>query len=138
MSESYTGGCACGAIRYETASEPVVETHCQCRDCQRRSGTGHASYLVFAQRADVRITGTPTTWRVAGDSGNEKIDAFCPTCGMPIYLAFAAMPDLIAIHAGSLDDPSRFKPQAVTYNVRGYGWDVIDPSLQIFETMPPE
>jgi hypothetical protein len=137
MSEPYSGGCACGAIRYETSSEPVVETHCQCRDCQRRSGTGHASYLVFAPRADVRITGATTTWRVAGDSGNEKIHAFCPTCGTPVSLAFSAMPDLIAIHAASLDDPSRFKPRAVTYNARAYAWDPMDPGLQVFPTMPP-
>ncbi len=36
MSEVYTGGCACGAIRYEISAEPVVMNDCQCRDCQRR------------------------------------------------------------------------------------------------------
>jgi hypothetical protein len=137
MSTPYGGGCACGAIRYEATSEPIVESHCQCRDCQKRSGTGHGSYLVFPQRADVRITGEATNWRVAGDSGNEKIHAFCPTCGSPVYLTFVAMPDLIAVHAASLDDPGRFKPRMVTYNVRGYAWDAIDPSLQTFEKMPP-
>ena len=34
MTKRYSGGCACGAIRYETGSEPIVEIHCQCRDCQ--------------------------------------------------------------------------------------------------------
>ena len=92
---------------------------------------------IFPQRADVRITGEATNWHVAGDSGNEKIHTFCPTCGSPVYLTFVAMPDLIAVHAATLDDPSRFKPRMVTYNVRGYAWDAIDPSLQIFEKMPP-
>ena len=75
----YTGGCACGAIHYETSSKPIVESHCQCSDCQKRSGTGHGSYLVFSRRADVSITGEAKDWRVAGDSGNEKVHAFCPT-----------------------------------------------------------
>jgi hypothetical protein len=136
MNNGYTGGCACGAIRYEARSEPIFENHCQCRDCQKRSGTGHGSYLTFPQRAEVRITGEATTWRVAADSGNEKIHAFCSTCGSPVYLTFAARPDLIAVHAASLDDPSRFRPRVVTYNVRGYAWDAIDPSLQRFEKMP--
>ena len=35
MSEAYTGGCACGAIRYEISGEPMVSNDCQCRDCQR-------------------------------------------------------------------------------------------------------
>lgn len=137
MHTSYSGGCACGAIRYEASSRPMVEIHCQCRDCQKRSGTGHGSYLTFAHRGDVKISGKASVWHVAGDSGNEKIHAFCPTCGTPIYLTFVAMPDLIAVHAASLDDPSRFKPQMVTYSVRGQAWDTIDPSLQRFETMPP-
>src|SRR5262249_11176535 len=99
-------------------------------------GTGHGSYLTFGRRADVTITGDAKTWQVAGDSGNEKIHAFCQTCGTPVYLAFAAMPDLIAIHAASLDDPSQFKPQAVTYTVRGHAWDTLDPALPKFERMP--
>jgi hypothetical protein len=136
MTKHYIGGCACGAIRYETSDEPIFENHCQCRDCQRRSGTGHGSYLTFAQRADVTITGEAQTWRVAGDSGNEKIHAFCPTCGTPVYLGFVAMPDLIAIHATSLDDPSQFQPHALTYSIGGHAWDTIDPSLQTFERMP--
>src|SRR2546421_1924 len=41
MSEAYTGGCACGVIRYEISGEPLASNDCQCRDCQRKSGTGH-------------------------------------------------------------------------------------------------
>jgi hypothetical protein len=137
MAKSYTGGCACGAIRYETSSEPIFENHCQCRHCQKRSGTGHGSYLTFPRRADVTITGEAKTWRVAGDSGNEKIHAFCPTCGAPVYLAFTAMPELIAVHATSLDEPAKFNPQVLTYSIRGHAWDTIDSSLQTFERMPP-
>jgi hypothetical protein len=136
MTKSYSGGCACGAIRYETSSQPIFENHCQCRDCQKRSGTGHGSYLTFPQRAAMTITGEAKKWRVADDKGNEKTHAFCPTCGTPVYVTFAAMPEPIAIHATSLDDPSRFNPQVVTYNIRGYAWDKIDSSLQKFERMP--
>lgn len=136
MTRSYTGGCACGAIRYETTSEPIFQNHCQCRDCQKRSGTGHASFLTFPRRADVTITGDVKTWRVAGDSGNEKIHAFCPTCGAPVYLMLAAMPELIAVHAASLDDPGQFNPQVVTYSIRGHAWDRLDPALQSFERLP--
>jgi hypothetical protein len=49
MSEAYAGGCACGAIRYEISGEPMMND-CQCRDFQRKSGTGHGSYLTFPSR----------------------------------------------------------------------------------------
>lgn len=136
MTKSYAGGCACGAVRYEISAEPLAENHCQCRDCQKRSGTGHGSYLTFPRREDVTVTGGAKTWRVAGDSGADKIHAFCPTCGTPVYLTFAAMPDLFTIHAASLDDPGQFKPQMVTYGVRALPWDRVDPALRTFERMP--
>ncbi|WP_414471367.1 GFA family protein [Microvirga sp. M2] len=136
MTKTYAGGCACGAIRYATGGAPIVESHCQCRDCQRRSGTGHSSYLVFSGRAEMTIDGEVATWSVAGDSGNEKVHAFCPACGTPVYLTFTAMPDLIAVHAASLDDPGQFEPKAVTYTVRGHAWDSLDPALQKFQRMP--
>jgi len=136
MTKRYTGGCACGAIRYETSGEPIFQNHCQCLDCQKRSGTGHGSYLTFGRRADMAITGEASTWRVADANGNEKIHAFCPTCGTPVYLTFVVSPEFIAIHATSLDDPGDFNPQAVTYTIRGHAWDKMDPSLQAFGRMP--
>ena len=47
VTKPYTGGCACGAIRYEARGDAIAEIHCQCRDCQKRSGTGHSSYRPF-------------------------------------------------------------------------------------------
>lgn len=136
MDKPYTGGCACGAIRYSIAGEPLFANHCQCRDCQRESGTGHGSYATFA-RAGVTVTGEAKKWDMVGDSGNVKTRAFCPKCGLAVYMTFAAMPDIFTIRAASLDDPARYKPQAVTYAVRAYDWDHLDSSLTKFETMPP-
>lgn len=136
MNQPFTGGCACGAVRFETPHAPVFQNHCQCRDCQRRSGTGHGSYLTFPARADMKIAGTVSHWEVAGDSGNLKSHAFCPTCGTQVHLTFAALPDLIAVPAASLDDPSRFEPQVLTYRVRALRWDRMDPALHAFERMP--
>lgn len=137
MTRPYTGGCACGAVRYETPHAPFFQNHCQCRDCQRRSGTGHGSWLTFSARAEMTITGTATEWEVAADNGNLKTHAFCPVCGTPVYLRTAATPEWISVAAGSLDEPERFAPQVLTYSVRALPWDRIDPSLTAFERMPP-
>jgi hypothetical protein len=136
MSKSYKGGCACGAIRYEIADEPVVMNDCQCLDCQHVSGTGHGSYLTFPRRAAVTLTGTATHWDIVADSGNTKTRGFCPACGSPVYLTFAAMPEVFTVHAASLDDPGRYRPQMVTYAVRGHAWDQVDPALPKFDKMP--
>ncbi len=137
MNAPYSGGCACAAIRYEISGEPLVMVDCQCRDCQRKSGTGHGSYLAFA-RANVKLTGDAKHWDLVGDSGNVKTRAFCPQCGSPVYMTFAANPGVFTVHAASLDDPARYKPQFVTYRVRGYAWDHVDPALPGFDRMPPQ
>jgi hypothetical protein len=136
MSKPWTGGCACGAIRYEISGEPLVMNDCQCLDCQRKSGTGHGSYLTFPSSGVTKLTGEATRWDIVADSGNVKTRAFCPVCGSPVYLTFAAMPDVFTVHAASLDDPARYKPQMVTYRIRGHAWDHIDQTLPQFEKMP--
>lgn len=136
MMKPYTGGCACGAVRYEIPAEPVVMVDCQCRQCQRQTGAGHGSYLTFASPVR-RIVGEPRTYEVVGDGGTVKSCAFCGTCGSPVYIAFPAMPDILAVRAGSLDDPSGYKPQFVTWNSAGHPWDRLDPSVPKFEAMPP-
>ncbi|MBN8940870.1 MAG: GFA family protein [Rhizobiales bacterium] len=137
MSKAFTGGCACGAIRYDIAAEPIAQNDCQCLDCQGRSGTGHSSYLSFPDRHQVRLEGEAKSWDIVADSGNVKSHAFCATCGSPVYLTFKDWPDVFTIHAATLDDPARYTPQAVTYVARGQAWDRVDPALTKFEGMPP-
>jgi hypothetical protein len=135
MTEFYTGGCACGALRYRIGGAPLFSNHCHCRDCQHKSGTGHGSYMTFRSE-DASMEGAASRWDMVADSGAVKTRGFCPTCGSPVFLTFADAPQHFAIHAASLDDPARFTPEAVTYAVRAPDWDRPDPTLRIFEKMP--
>ena len=136
MGEAMTGGCACGAIRYHISAAPLAMLYCQCRDCQQETGTGHAALLAFDSAAVV-LTGTPSYWDAKGDSGTVKTRGFCPTCGAPVHTTFAANPGVVVLRAASLDDPSQFAPQFVTYHVRAQGWDHLDTALPMFDRMPP-
>src|SRR3982074_2427907 len=118
MSKAYTGGCACGAIRYEISDEPMFMNDCQCRDCQRKSGTGHGSYLTFPSRISVKLKGEAKHWDIVGDSGNVKTHALSPTGGPPLYRPLGSIPILSPGNPATFDDPSLYKPQMVTYRVR--------------------
>jgi len=135
MSEIYTGGCRCGAVRYEIAAEPMFMNHCQCLDCQQLSGTGHGSYLTFSKEHAAQ-TGQAVCRDLPTDSGSMKHHASCVDCGSPVSLTFSGMPALFTVHAATLDDPSRFKPQAITYAKRAQPWDQLDAALRRFETSP--
>jgi hypothetical protein len=136
MNKSYAGGCACGAIRYEVSAEPVLMSDCQCRQCQRDSGTGHGSHVTFAG-APAKVTGEATLWTVVGENGTRKSRAFCPTCGSPVYLTLPDMPDIFVASAASLDDPARYTPQMVMWTAAGHPWDHLDPAVPKFDKMPP-
>jgi hypothetical protein len=136
MSTTYRGGCLCGAIRYEITAEPMMAGHCQCLHCQHETGGGHASMMAFP--ADVvKLTGTPRFFEIKADSGNMSRKGFCPTCGSYVLGGSSGMPDMTAVTAGSLDDPSLFKPQFVIYTSRAHAWDLVDPALAKFPKMPP-
>jgi hypothetical protein len=136
MTDHYCGGCACGKLRYKATAEPLASNHCQCLDCQQTSGTGHASLMVFPRIA-VEIEGDAAEWNNIADSGKQKSRGFCPTCGSPVYITVEVAPHVIVVHAASLDDPSRFKPERITYGMRGFAWDACDPTLPKYEKLPP-
>jgi hypothetical protein len=136
MSQPFTGGCACGAVRYEIAADPIAMNDCQCRDCQRESGTGHASHLIFPS-GHAKVQGEATHWNAVGEQGTVKTRAFCPTCGSPVYMTFPAMPDFFVVRAASLDEPSRYNPQLVSWTASAQPWDHVDLNLPAFDKMPP-
>ena len=135
MSAALTGGCECGAIRYQRSAEPIMAGHCHCRSCQKASGTGHASHLMVPKAATT-TTGEAAFYERGADSGNTVRRAFCPTCGSPVWGESSGFPDVVVLRVGSLDDPERFRPGAVVYAANAPDWDHMDPALPSFPKMP--
>jgi hypothetical protein len=130
-----TGGCSCGAVRYEVQGTPLYAVHCHCRDCQRASGTGHVPVMGMP-KALFRVTGETSSYAVAGMSGLKSIRHFCPTCGSLLFGTPEMAPDAVSVYVGSLDDPSVFKPAAVLFTRDRPTWDAIAGDLPEFDTMP--
>lgn len=133
----FTGGCACGAVRYQSTAEPVVMLHCHCRDCQRSSGGPFSSFVVVPKEAfeitkgELRYYGSPS------EAGGLTRRGFCPECGTPVGGTPDAVPNIVAIRAASLDDPSWFAPQLDVWTSDAHPWDQMNPSLPKFEKYPP-
>jgi hypothetical protein len=129
-----TGGCVCGAIRYECDAEPIMMFKCHCRDCQHVSGGGYAPVLLFP-RKDVRITkGEMQQYATRSMAGGENVRGLCTTCGSRI--SGGKSPDSIGILAGSLDDPSLFRPTLDMQVADAQAWDILDPSAAKFDRYP--
>ena len=137
MSTSFSGGCLCGAVRYQSNSAPVSGGHCHCVDCRKSSGTGHGSHVI-ASDDDFSLSGELRFYEVPADSGNIVSRGFCPTCGSAVLSRNSGMPGIVFPRASSLDDPEVFQPQMIVYASRAPSWDVMDSELPAFDTMPPE
>ncbi|KAB8335412.1 GFA family protein [Scytonema tolypothrichoides VB-61278] len=134
MAIKFTGGCLCGSVRYECSAEPLTMGNCHCRDCQRATGSAYASALLVPQCA-VTITGDVKYYDVIGDSGNLVGRGFCPNCGSRLF-SKPPIPGLLGIMAGSLDDPSWFRPTMDLYALSAQPWDYMNPDLPKFDKMP--
>jgi hypothetical protein len=130
-----TGGCLCGAVRFEGEADPRFQVKCYCTDCRRTSGGGHAAMMGF-QAGTIRFHGEAREFRSTADSGNDVMRAFCPTCGSGVYARNAAMPDMIFVRASALDEPNLFSPQMVVWAARAPAWDPVAGGIPAFATAP--
>jgi len=142
MQSKLSGQCSCGEISYTFSEEPKFSLMCQCRQCQRITGTGHA--VQFAVETDkTSIVGNVQTYKLKADSGNDVLSAFCGSCGNPIYKTTSGMPEMIVFHAATLDDPSLLQPQMVVNSDSAQPWDYIvinSPRARVLQTglsIPP-
>src|SRR5258708_19008025 len=107
MAAQMTGGCMCGAVRYEVSADPAMAVNCYCRDCQHASGGGSAQVMLVQKQAFKLTKGELKQHEVKGDSGNKVTRGFCANCGSPVLTTLEAMPAMLGIKAGSLDDTSK-------------------------------
>jgi hypothetical protein len=136
MPTPFTGGCACGAIRYQCEAEPLLTLNCHCRDCQRASGTAFAAIIRVLAAAFTVRKGAPKFYTVTGDSGNKVSRGFCSACGSPLFSRLSGMPDVVGVRVGSLDDPSRYRPTMDIFVTRAQPWDSMNPELPKFPGYP--
>ena len=103
-----TGGCLCGAVRYESSVPPTSASYCHCRMCQRQVGGPAGIFVSFS----------PDTFRITRgklkryQSSPIAKRGFCARCGTPLSCESIEHPTFIAITIGSLDDPAAIKPEA--------------------------
>jgi hypothetical protein len=136
MSARFSGGCLCGAVRYECSSEPVMALNCHCRDCQKSTG-GACSASMFVPSDSLHISGEVTYYEKAGDSSHLISRGFCAKCGSALFGRPSVLANLVSIRPGTLDEPARFKPALDMYASSAQPWDHMDPTLPKFPTTPP-
>lgn len=140
MKLPFTGGCVCGAVRYEVSAAPLMMFKCHCRDCQHVTGGGFVPGLLVP-RAAFRLTkGELKYHHTPSLAGGRHKRGFCAECGSRITGGeFDQRPgNSIGLMAGSLDDPGWFQAQCDIFVADAQPWDQMDSTLPKFAQYPPQ
>jgi hypothetical protein len=130
-----TGGCLCGAMRYEAEGEPAFAGYCYCADCRKASGAGCVPFMGFPAKA-VRFSGKTLQFRSKAANGGDAVRNSCPVCGSLVFGGEAGRDASHTIYAGSLDDPASFRPTIAIFTRDRAPWASLPPDLASFDTMP--
>jgi hypothetical protein len=135
-SVTISGGCLCGALRYEAKGEPMFAGYCCCDDCQKASGSGFIPFIGFPPGA-LNVTGPHTIYQMHHADGRTSERFSCAKCASLVFGGEPGNPHGNTIYAGTLDDTSLFKPAIAIMTKFKPDWVLLPEGLATFPGMPP-
>ncbi len=131
--ETHTGGCLCGAVRYEARGPLADVTACHCGQCRRQSGHLYATTSIAAEHFTL-IEDRGLKWYRASATARR---GFCGECGSTLFWESDAG-DSTAILAGSLDAPTGLKlARHIFVDDKGDYYEITDGLPQHAASDPP-
>lgn len=128
-----TGGCLCGAVRYEIEGPISGTSVCHCTHCQKVTGSAF-SVNVLVPRDGMKVTGaTLAQFADTGESGRTVVRQFCGRCGSSIASEPEAMPTLTVLKAGTLDDRSFLQPATHIWTRSRQPWVEVPANVTRFD-----
>ena len=108
MSETFSGGCACGAVRYSLLSAPYDAGWCHCRICQLNSAAPGMVFATVPHGDFVFTSGADKVKSFASSSFGRR--RFCGECGTPLLMEVDHQPETVDFSVATLDEPDRIAP----------------------------
>lgn len=132
----FTGGCYCGAVRYEATGEPALKGQCHCRECQYFAG-GEVNLFMAMPSSGFRYTkGQPAAFR-RDDLPAPVTREFCANCGTQLVTRAPSLEQFVIIKVGTLDDPERYGgPEMAIFTVDKRSFHTLPAGIPAFERMP--
>lgn len=131
-----TGHCYCGNVCYEANGDPLLKLQCHCRECQYTTGGG-PNYIIGMPEDGFRYTsGKPKTFSRT-DIDNAVTREFCDRCGSQILTRAPAVPGVVLLKVGTLDNPADFgQPEMAIFTVDKLSFHHLPEDIPAFEHAP--
>ena len=113
MTNMIKGSCLCGAVTFEVEDSFETYNLCHCEQCQKLSGSAHASNLFTKPDKINWLTGQEKI-KQYDVPGREMRTVFCSDCGCSLPHVTHTSGYLV-VPAGSLDAQPTFKPEQVIF-----------------------
>ena len=95
-----TGGCLCGAVRYELGGKPHPVVNCHCSQCRRWHG--HVGAYTEVPKGDFTLVEERgLRWFQSSERARR---GFCAECGSSLFWD-SLVKEQLGIAAGTLDSP---------------------------------
>jgi len=131
-----TGGCYCGAVRYEAEGEPIMKARCHCRECQYFTGGEGNDFMAMPVSGFRFVKGEPKSY-TRPDLTGAATRQFCPDCGTPLLTKSPALPIAVILKVGSLDDPRLFEgPQVILQTADAHPFHLMPDGIPAFPRFP--
>jgi hypothetical protein len=108
MNRAISGGCACGAVRYELKSEPWDTGWCHCRTCQLNSGAPAMVFSSVEPEGFIWTRGADKVKSFKSSSFGRR--EFCGECGTPFLMIVDHQPETVDFSVATLDEPAAIEP----------------------------
>jgi hypothetical protein len=118
-----TGGCGCGAVRFEVSEPLVSAVYCHCTRCQRRTGTAASANARAAPGSFRIVQGEDRLRAWKPDGGAEKW--FCGECGSALFSRDPAESSRVGIRLGTFDSDPGIRPTARQFVAFAAPWEEI-------------
>jgi hypothetical protein len=117
------GACHCGFITFEAEVDPEKVAVCHCADCQTLSGAPYRASIPTTPDKFRLLSGEPTIYVKTAESGNKRVQAFCPRCGSPIYAtAFNDPTAILNIRVGIIHQRDQLVPKRQVWGRSRQSW----------------
>ena len=130
-----TGGCHCGAIRYQIKGDLIVHALCHCSDCRRHAGAPVVGWTMYAEDAVELTKGQPKVY----ESSEHGRRHFCADCGTGLfYINANILPGIIDIQSATYDDPNAVPAMVHIQTAERLHWMERAHELPSFDRYPPQ
>jgi hypothetical protein len=131
-----TGGCGCGAVRFEITQPLGQAVYCHCTRCQRRTGAAAGASARVVPGSFTITAGEEQLKAWSPGDGFDKV--FCGECGSAVLVRDPASGEVAMVRLGEIDGDPGVRPSAHQFVAYAAAWEPLpDDGLPRYDERMP-